>query len=90
MQAVREEANKELLATKSTINAHQQKLVWELGMALHQNESKTAESIKEAKAICTITIKEAKATCACSICDAKTICSMAIRDAETQGASQAS
>ena len=34
---LQEEANEalgKLLATKSTIDAHQQKLVWELGMAL--------------------------------------------------------
>ena len=59
-------------------------------MVLHQNKSETAESIKEAKAVCEIAIKEAKATCACSIWEAETLCSMAIRDAETQGASQAS
>ena len=44
-----EEANKtlgELLVTNSSINTHWQKLVWELGMALCQNDSKTAESIK--------------------------------------------
>ena len=69
-------------------------------MGLCQNNSKTTESIKEAKAICTHStteaktlcstiIKEAKATCTCSIQEAKTLCSMAIREAETQGASQA-
>ena len=50
---LQEKANKaqgELLATKASIDAHQQKLVWELGMELHQNDSETAESIKEAKA----------------------------------------
>ena len=57
-------------------------------MALHQNESKTAESIKEAKAICKITIKEAKATCTHSIWETETLFSTAIRDAETRGASQ--
>ena len=56
-------------------------------MALCQNESETAESIKEAKAICKITIKEAKATCPCSIQEAETLHSMGIRDVETQGAS---
>ena len=34
------------------IDAHRWKAVWELGMDLHQNNSETAESIKEAKAIC--------------------------------------
>ena len=46
-----EEADKalgDLLAIKSSIDAHQQKLVLEFGMALFQNNSKTAESIREA------------------------------------------
>ena len=76
-----EEANKslgELLSIKSSIDAHQWKLVWELGMALCQNNSKTAESIKEAKAVCTHSIQEAE-----------TLCSTAIREAEAQGTSQA-
>ena len=47
-------------------------------MELHQNGSKTAESTKEAKAIC-----------ACTVQEAKTACSRAVREAETQGASQA-
>ena len=98
-----EDANKalgELLATKSSINAHQWKLVWELGMSLCWNDSKTMESIKEAKAICTCstqeaeilhstTVKEAKATCTCCIQEAKTLCSKTIREAEAWGASQA-
>ena len=100
---LQEEANKALgglLAIKSSIDAHWQKLVWELGMDLHQNDSKTTESIKEAKAICahstqegkalcSTAIKDAKATCAWSIQEAKTLCSMAVRDVETWGASQA-
>ena len=76
-----EEANKalgELLATKLSINAHQWRLVWELGMALCQNDSETTESIKEAKAICTHSTQEAE-----------TLCSMTIREAEAWGASQA-
>ena len=57
------EANKvleELLAIKSSIDACWQKLVWELTMAPHQNDSKTKESIKGAKAICAHSIQEAK------------------------------
>ena len=76
-----EDANKalgELLSIKSSIDAHWQKLVWELSMGLHQNVSKTMESIKEAKAICT-----------CSIQEADTLCSMAIREAEAWGTFQA-
>ena len=47
-------------------------------MELCWNDSETAESIKEAKAISGHTVWEAKA-----------ICSAAIREAETQGASYA-
>ena len=100
---LQEKANKaleELLATKSSIDAHRWKVVWKLGMELHQNNSKTAESVKEARAICacatldvealcSATVKEAKATCTCTIWEAEALCSAAIRDAETQGASQA-
>ena len=46
-------------------------------MELCQNVSKTAESIKEAKA-----------TCTCSIHEAKVLCSMVSRDAEALGASR--
>ena len=69
-------------------------------MELCQNDSETAESIKEARAICThatldaealyfTTLKEAKATCAHTIQEAKALCSTTIRDAVTRGASQA-
>ena len=45
-----EKANKaleELLATKSSIDAHRWRAIWELGMELHQNQSKAAESFKK-------------------------------------------
>ena len=69
-------------------------------MSLHQNNSETTESIKEAKAIyaystqeaetlCSTTVKEAKATCACSIQEPKTLCSKTVKETEAQGASQA-
>ena len=89
-----------MLATKSSIDACRQKVVWELGMKLCRNDSKMAESIKEARAICThatldaealcsATVKEAKATCAYTLWEAASVCYAAIRDDETQGASQA-
>ena len=97
-----EKANKalqELLATKSSIKACRQKVVWELGMELHWNDSETTESIKEARAICacatldaealySTTVKEAKATCAHTIWEAKALCSATIRDVEIWGATQ--
>ena len=69
-------------------------------MELCWNDSETAESIKEARAICThatldaealcsATVKQAKVTFACTVQEAKALCSVAIRDAETQGVSQA-
>ena len=92
---LQEEANQplgDLLVTMSSINAHWQKLVWELSMALCQNESKTLESIREAKAVCahatqeakvlcSTTIKEVKATCAHSIQEAENLCCRIIREA---------
>ena len=76
-----EEANKalgELLVTKSSIDACWQKLVWQLSIALHQNNFRTVESIKEAKAIC-----------AHYTWEAETLYSTTISKAEAQGASQA-
>ena len=100
---LQEKANKalgELLVTKSSINAHRQKAVWELGMKLHHSNSEMTESIKTAqatyaqttqdtKALCPATVKEAKATCTHTIWEAKALCSLAIRDAEIQGAAWA-
>ena len=69
-------------------------------MVLPHNDSKTTESIKGAKTVCThstqeaktlcfTTIKEAKAICIHSTQEAETLCSRTIREAEAQGASQA-
>ena len=88
-----EEANKALgdwLAIKSSIDAHQWKLVSKLGMTLCQNKSKTEESTKEAKSLCVHSIREAEANCAHSIKEAEAHCSTAIKEAEAWGASQAS
>ena len=52
---LQEEANKalgHLLVTRSSINTCQRKQVSDFGMALHQNECETTETIKEAKALC--------------------------------------
>ena len=89
---LQQEANEvlgDLLVTKSSIDAHWQKLVSNYGIALCQNKSKTTESIKEAKAQCVHSIKKAEATCAHSIKEAEALCSTAIRKVETWGASQA-
>ena len=59
-------------------------------MTLYQNESKTKESIKEAKALCACSIREVETDCVHSIKEAKACCSTAIRKAEVLGASQAS
>ena len=90
-------ANKVLedfLSTKASIDTHRWRAMWELGIALCQNESKAAESIKEAKAACSQVTLDAHATCSqltleartnCSwaILEAKTTCSMAVKKAKT-------
>ena len=88
-----EEVNKALvdwLAIKPSTEACQWKLVSEFSMSLCQNESKTEESIKEAKALCAHSIREAETNYAHSIREADACCSTAIREAEALGASQAS
>ena len=68
--------------------------MWELGVALCQNESKAAASIKEAKtacsqatlnshATCSWLTLEAKTNCSQAILEVKTICSMAVKKAKT-------
>ena len=79
---LQEEANQVLgglLATKSSIDVHWWKLVWELGMALCQNNSETTEFIQKAKTLCSTTIKEAKATCTSSVQEAENLCSKTVR-----------
>ena len=67
----------DLIATKSSIDSHWQKLLSNFIMTLRQNESETLESIKEAKAYCGFSTKEAEAHC-----------SLAIWEVESQGATQ--
>ena len=42
-------ALKELLAMKESIDACRWRIVWELGMELHQNESEATESLKRSQ-----------------------------------------
>ena len=64
-------ALKELLTTKSSIEAHRQRAVWELGKELWQNESEAVESIKEDKAACSQANLDAQALCFMTIKEAK-------------------
>ena len=80
-----EKANKaleELLATKSSIDAHRWGAIWELGMELCQNESETAESIKEARAICSCITMDAEALCFSTVKEAKVTCIKTIKEAK--------
>ena len=77
---LQEEATKalgDLLVTKSSIDTCQQKLVSDFSMTPWQNESKTLQSIKEARAQCDHSIKEVDACW-----------SLAIWEVESQGATQ--
>ena len=80
-----ENANKaleELLATKSSIDTCRQGAVWKLGMELCQNESKTAESIKEARAICFHGTLDAEALCFSTVKEAKVAYIQTIKEAK--------
>ena len=83
---LQEKANKaleELLATKSSTDACRQKAIWELGMELCWNESETAESSKEAKAIFSQVTMDAKALCFSTIKEAKVAYIQTIKEAKT-------
>ena len=80
-----ENANKaleELLATKSSIDTCRQRAIWELGMELHWNESKTAESIKEARAICSHVTLDAEALCFATVKEAKVTYIWTVKEAK--------
>ena len=69
-----EKANKALgalLAIKSSIDAHWQKLVLEFSLALYQNDSETMQSLKETKALCVHSIHEAESCCSIAIKEAE-------------------
>ena len=76
-------ALEDLLTTKASIDACRQRAIWELGIELCQNESQAAESIKEAKAVCSWETLDAKTNCSWVILEAKTVCSAAVKEAKT-------
>ena len=81
-----ENANKaleELLATKASIDAHRQRAIWELGMELCRNESMTAESIKEARAICSCVTLDVEALCFATVKGTKVAYIQTIKEAKT-------
>ena len=86
MAELRENANKsleELLATKASIDAHRQRAIWELGMELHRNASATADSIKEARAVCSHITLDAEALCFATVKGAKVTYVQTVKEAKT-------
>ena len=80
------DANKALkdpLTIKVSIHTCRWRAIWELGTELCQNEYQAAESIKEAKAICSHATLNAQTPCSQLTLDAKTNCSWVILDAKT-------
>ena len=75
-------ALKDLLTTKASIDARRWRAIWELGVELCQNESHAAESIKEAKAVCSWVTLNVQTTCSQLTQDAKTTCSAAVKEAK--------
>ena len=84
-----ENANKaleEMLATKATLDAHRQRAIWELGMELHRNESTTAESIKEIRAICSHVTLDAEALYFATVKGAKVAYVQTVNETKTTNA----
>ena len=63
-----------LLTTRASMDSCQRRLVSETKTALHQNEDKAAEAIKESKAHCAATIWDAEAMYTVTIREAETAC----------------
>ena len=83
LQANANKVLEDLLTTKASIDACKWRAVWELGMELCQNESQTAESIREAKAVCSQATLDAQTTCSWLTLEAKTACSVVVKEAKT-------
>ena len=86
MAEIWENANKaleELLATKASIDACRWRAISELGMELHRNESATAESIKEARAIYSHVTRDAQALCFATVKGAKVAYVQTVKEAKT-------
>ena len=80
-----ENANKaleELLTTKSSIDACRWRAIWELGMELFQNECETAESIQEARVICSCVTLDVEAQCFATVKEAKVTYVQTFREAK--------
>ena len=100
LQANANKAIDKMLHLKRSLDIKRQRVTWELGVLLHQNESQGAASITAAKAVYSeavleaktsfqVTVMEAKTTRCCSIQAAEAACSKAISDAEAWKTSQA-
>ena len=76
-------ALQDLLTTKASIDAHRQRAIWELGIVLCHNESQAAESIKQAKAVCSQVTLDAQTTCSQLTLEAKNNCSWEILEVKT-------
>ena len=75
-------ALKELLDMKASIDACRWRAAWELGMELHQNESKATKSLKEANATCSCATQDAKALCFVTVKRAKVTYTQTIQEAK--------
>ena len=71
-----------LLTTRSSLDAHQQKQVSDFEMALHQNNAEATEAIRKAKAHCRATIREVEAHHTTHIREAEANCASVIMEAE--------
>ena len=90
MAELQEKANKaleELLATKSSIDAHRRRAIWELGMGLCLSELEIAESIREARAVCSNVTMDAEALCSSAVKEAKITYTQTVKEAKATCAS---
>ena len=68
---------------KASIDAHNQRAVWELGMELHQNKSETTKSIKEARAVCSHVTLDTEPLCFVTVKGARVAYIQTVKEAKT-------
>ena len=83
LQGNANKALEEMLATKASIDTCRWRAIWELSMELCTNESATTESIKEARAICSLVTLDAEALCFATVKETKVAYVQTVKRAKT-------
>ena len=76
-------ATDHMLSVKRSMDLKRQRVIWELGLMLHQNEAKEAVSNEKAKVVHSQEVLDAKVDCTKAVLEAKCNYRVAIQEAKT-------